>query len=223
MKKQLMIACVLLCSMHMCFGQFTPGQKVLGGVVALGIGRSRDTSANGSNSNSFSFGISPSFGKFKNEKTLSEFNFNVLFDHNKRTGGLDSTTFKSLTIGVGYSITKLYTIASKVYFTLGYGTSFSYQKSTNDYGYNYYSSATNYYGLNFGITPGILIPVRNNKMLLRTGFSNLGGIGFGYSKQIKTYTNGSNYATNNLTGNLSFGSGNNFFNGLYVGLSWLLK
>ena len=118
MKKNFLFACLFLGAAQICFGQFTSGQKVLGGTISLGYSQSKDTAANSYQGNNYSFVINPSFGKFKDEKTLAEFGLSIGFGHNKLSSLTDTSINKTFSAGVGYTVTKLYPIVNKVYFTL---------------------------------------------------------------------------------------------------------
>ena len=222
MKKVPLLVCLFLCFKHVCFAQFLTGQKVLGGAISLGYGKSKDTAFNGVNTTNFSFRISPSFGKFKNEKTLIEFSISGGYSSQKYERRSDTTSSNGFNFGAGYSVTKLYPIASKVFFTTGIGLDLGVNTTRNMSNYNNPSNQNTNFGLSFGVSPGILMPVRNNSMILRTGFSNLASANIGFSKNTSTNYDGTKSSTTAQNAGVSFGS-TTIFSGLYVGLSWLLK
>jgi hypothetical protein len=106
MKKLLFVFTLFLAGT--AYGQFTKGTRTVGfNLSSSGFNSNSSTyeyaqsASLGSKTNNMNLSITPSLGKFINEKTLVGVNLNINFSNNKYTSGINEDKGNSFSLGLG--------------------------------------------------------------------------------------------------------------------------
>jgi hypothetical protein len=217
MNKKLLFSCLVFSAIT-ANAQFSSGQRILSGNFTFGT--NNQAYSTNSKTNGFNVSMSPSFGKFKDARTINSYGFLVGFNNNKNTSGNIENKTNSNNFGINYTHTKLYPIVDNVYFTLGFGGGLYYNYFKNSNNTNTETSTQNEVAISLGFSPGFMLPI-SKKVLLQTGFNNLGAFYFSHKKN--TNVDALNTTTNTNNTNVYFNAGSTTgSSALFLGFSLML-
>lgn len=183
--KKLFLTLLLLNSLA-SFGQFTRGDKYLGGYFNFSTRRTPDS--NGGLTKVYNnFGITPTMGFFLNERLAIGGQLGYSIDYNK-FGASSSDYTKTTTqhINPGFFVRSYYKITDKFYFTIIGNINFDRQEDKSTYinnNSNYFSeSKTASYDLSANVVPNfVFFPSRNWAIDL-----SIGSVGYTFTKTLNS-------------------------------------
>jgi hypothetical protein len=222
MRKMMMLFVLFVLGSVAASAQFTKGQKVIGGSMALAGSNANYVPGSEYKSQQLAWSFNPSFGWFSKTNRLC--GISLLYDHYKQDYTNSNSTYllSSSAIGIGAFSQRFYSLAGNLYFTVNNSASASYvfgkarevslgtERTSDNSGYR----------INLGIAPGISYQL-SPRFLIDGYLSNLVNVSYTHLDYEGTITSSEGSKSDNFS--LSTSLGSNALSNLGVGFRWLLK